>query len=163
MKVESVQPAQRTELLDLAVETGLFTPEDAEGLLGGILSALASGELPEGHTAVACRLVSDGPIVGWSYFAPDPYADRVWNLWWIGVLPEHQGSGVGDVLLGHVQQAALAAGARILIIETSDLEPMARARRFYAKAGYSERGRIPDFYSDGEAKVIFSRRLDSVA
>jgi ribosomal protein S18 acetylase RimI-like enzyme len=80
-------------------------------------------------------------------------------LWWIGVLPEHQGDGVGSALLAYVEEAARKADGRILVIETSDKEPMARARLFYLKAGYSERGRLPDFYGDGEAKVIFSRRL----
>lgn len=159
MKLDAVTDADRAELLALAVETGLFMEDDAEGLLGGVLTGLAAGELPDGHAAVACRATLDGPIVGWTYFAPDPYAAEVWNLWWIGVPPRHHGTGVGEALLAHAEQAARGSGARILIIETSDGAPMARARRFYAKHGYDERGRIPDFYADGEAKVVFSRRL----
>lgn len=75
------------------------------------------------------------------------------------VLPEHQGSGVGVALLTYVENAVHESGARLLVIETSDKEPMGRARRFYTKAGYTERGRTPDFYGDGEGKVIFSKRL----
>lgn len=163
MHIESVHPTERAELLSLAVQTGLFTHADAEGLLGGVLTAFAAGALPEGHAVVTCRFVAHGPVLGWVYFAPDPYADRVWNLWWIGVLPTHHGSGVGKVLLNHVEQTAATAGARILIIETSDLDPTARARRFYVQSGYTECGRIHDFYADGEAKVIFSRRLPHMA
>ena len=77
--------------------------------------------------------------------------------------PVGAGTGLGRILLEHAQAAAGASGARVLIIETSDHPPMARARAFYARAGYGERGRIPDFYAEGEAKVIFSRRVPDAA
>lgn len=163
MIITPVQKHERAALLSLAVSTGLFTTTDAEGLLGGILDALATGGLPEGHAAVACRESSDGPTIGWSYYAPDPYADTVWNVWWIGVRPNHHGSGAGQRLLAHIEQTAIAAGARVIVIETSDQAPLARARSFYTKLGYAERGRIPDFYADGDAKVIFSRTLTGAA
>lgn len=163
MYIEAVQADERDHLLEIAVQTGLFTPGDAEGLLGGVLTGLAGGLLPEGHAAVTCRRAPDAPAAGWSYFAPDPYADRVWNLWWIGVLPHEQGGGVAAALLSHVERVAAAHGARLLIIETSDLEPMGRARRFYEKFGYVERGRIPQFYGLDEAKVIFSRNIEDAA
>jgi ribosomal protein S18 acetylase RimI-like enzyme len=163
MLLQPAKPNEREELLTIAVRTGLFSREEAEGLLGSVLEELAAERLPEGHATVTCRATPDGPVMGWAYFAPDPYADRVWNLWWIGVLPEHQGTGAGRALLTHAESVATQAGARVLVIETSDLEPMARARRFYLNASYSERGRIPDFYSKGEAKVIFSRSLPGAA
>ena len=159
MLIEPVHEDEREHLLNLAVQTGLFTRDEAEALLGNVLAQLAAGELPAGHAAVACRSSSGTPVLGWAYFAPDPYADRVWNLWWIGVLPQQQGSGAARSLLSHVEQVIAEAGARILIIETSDLAPMARACRVYQKSGYVERGRIPHFYNENEAKVIFSRAM----
>jgi ribosomal protein S18 acetylase RimI-like enzyme len=159
MLIEPVHSNERQSLIDLAVMTGLFGTEDAEGLLGSVLDALAAGSLPDGHAAIVCRAMAGAPPLGWSYFAPDQYADRVWNLWWIGVLPEHQGTSAAHALLSHVESTAAQSGARILIIETRDLGPMARARRFYVKRGYTERGRIPDFYAENESKVIFSRSI----
>lgn len=152
-----VRPDERARLLDVAVSTGLFRAEEAEGLLGVVLDGLAAGELPAGHGAVAVD--GAGGAAGWAYYAPDPYAADVWNLWWIGVDPAAHGTGLGRILLEHAEAAAAAGGGRVLVIETSDQAPMARARAFYARAGYGERGRIPDFYADGEAKVIFSRRV----
>ncbi|MBD2107024.1 GNAT family N-acetyltransferase [Nodosilinea sp. FACHB-13] len=161
MIITGVRESEREELLSLAVSTGLFTPEDAEGLLGGILDGLAAGGLPEGHMAVACRKSHDSEAIGWSYYAPDPYAENILNVWWIGVAPEHHGSGAGHVLLLHIEKEARDQGVRVVVIETSDQAPMARARKFYDKQGYAERGRIPDFYGQGDAKVIFSRSLAS--
>jgi GNAT superfamily N-acetyltransferase len=59
---------------------------------------------------VACRESHAGPPVGWSYFAADPYAERVWNVWWISVRPSRQGEGVGQAILSHVEQASAASG-----------------------------------------------------
>jgi ribosomal protein S18 acetylase RimI-like enzyme len=163
MVITPVQVSERQELLDLAVRTGLFSPEDAEGLLGGVLDSLALQELPDGHAAVACRASTGEEILGWSYFAPDPYAESVLNVWWIGADPVQHGRGVGSALLSHVEAEASKAGVRVVIIETSDQVPLARARAFYMKRGYAERGRIPDFYGSSDAKVIFSRTLAGTA
>lgn len=159
MIIESVSEGERQTLLNIAVGTGLFTVDDAEALLGSVLTELARGNLPDGHAAVCWRPHVGAPAAGWAYFAPDAFAAQVWNLWWIGVLPEFRGSGAGAALLAHAERVAHAAGARILVIETSDQPVLARAQRFYITGGYAERGRIPDFYGDGEAKVVFSRRL----
>jgi ribosomal protein S18 acetylase RimI-like enzyme len=61
--------------------------------------------------------------------------------------------------LSNIERDAAALGARVIVIETSDQEALARARNFYLKRGYEERGRIPDFYAEGDSKVIFSRSL----
>jgi ribosomal protein S18 acetylase RimI-like enzyme len=159
MIITPVRNSERQELLDLAVGTGLFSPSDAEGLLGRVLDSLSAHELPEGHAAVACRASEGEKILGWSYFAPDPYAESVFNVWWIGAAPLQHGRGVGSALLSHVEAEARSAGARVVVIETSDQPPMARARAFYVKRGYGERGRIPDFYAVSDTKVIFSRTL----
>lgn len=148
----------RPRLLEIAVATGLFTPPDADGLLGGVVDGLVSGALPDGHAAVVA-VRDDGAMAGWAYYAPDAYAADVWNLWWIGVDPPQHGRGDAHALLAHVERAAAEHGGRVLVIETNDQPAQARARAFYARRGYGERGRVPDFYADGEAKVIFSRRL----
>lgn len=157
--IKPVRSEERAILLALAVETGLFLSEEAEGLLGTVLDELHAQSLPAGHAAVTCRRSSEEAAVGWAYFAPDPYAEQVWNLWWIGVLPGHHGSGAASALLAHVEHAASQAGARVVVIETSDLDSTGRARNFYVKSGYRERGRIPDYYGQDESKVIFSRSL----
>ena len=158
MQIEHVDTRDRVALLSIAVSTGLFSSEEAELLLGGVLDGLGSGALPDGHQAVACRLQPDAPLIGWTYFAPDQHASNVWNLWWIGVDPGSHGTGAGLKLLQHAEKIVASHGGRVLVIETSDAEALARARRFYEVQGYKECGRIPDFYAESESKVVFARR-----
>jgi ribosomal protein S18 acetylase RimI-like enzyme len=163
MQIKPVTPQERAHLLGIAIRTGLFTEADAESLLGGVLDGIEAKALPEDHHALSCRKEPDGAAIGWCYFAPDNYAADVWNLWWIGVDPVEHGTEAGRAILAQVEESVLASGGRLLIIETSDADGMARARRFYARAGYKECGRIPDFYAENEAKVIFARRIPSGA
>jgi ribosomal protein S18 acetylase RimI-like enzyme len=158
MQIEPVANQDRSALLSIAVSTGLFTSEDAASLLGSVLDGLDSCILADGHQAVACRLQPDTQVVGWTYFAPDQYAADVWNLWWIGVDPQFHGTGAGLQLLRHAEKVIASRGGRVLVIETGDTGALARARRFYEVQGYKECGRIPDFYAEGEAKVVFARR-----
>jgi ribosomal protein S18 acetylase RimI-like enzyme len=98
------------------------------------------------------------PALAWAYYAPDQHADAVWNIWWIGVQPASQGLGAGRGLLHHIEARVAAQGARLVVIETSATAGLARARRFYASQGYAECGRVPDFYAEGDDKVVFARR-----
>ena len=163
MLITSVTPQERGHLLSVATRTGLFSRDEAESLLGGVLDSLEASELPEGHQVLSCRKGTGHPAVGWCYFAPDDHAAGVWNLWWIGVDPEEHGTEAGRTILAHVERCVVGAGGRLLIIETGDSEALARARRFYVRSGYKECGRVPHFYGENEAKVIFARSLPGAA
>ena len=155
--IRAVVSADSEALLRVAVATSLFKPGEAEQLLGGVLRELLDGSLGPGHTA----RVADGPFapVGWTYFSPDPHEEGVWELWWIGVVPEYHGHGVGARLLADFEALASQNGARILLICTSSTESTARARAFYVRQGYEQVGQIPEFYGPGDDKVIFWKRI----
>ena len=162
MVILPVAPTDRAALLRVAVDTALFNESEAESLLGNVLDQLAAGSLPNGHSAVCCRAGASNDVAGWTYFAPDDHAEGVWNVWWIGVTPAQEGTGVAQALLEFDEVRAKAQGARLVVIETSSLESQTRARRPYTKRGYSECGRVPHFYGEDDDKVIFARVLQGV-
>lgn len=151
--------ADSKALLAMAVATGLFDEQEADALLGGVLRSWFSGTLGDGHQVLAWYSQDSQDPRGWCYFAPDPHADGVWNLWWIGVHPDYHGKGVGVALLTAVEDCLRREEARLLIIETSSMESTERARAFYVRQGYSDCGRIPDFYGQGDDKLIFCKRV----
>lgn len=158
--IRPATPADTESLLHVAVATGLFEPADAAALLGQVLADLHAGHLAAGHAVAMWVASAASAPEGWVYFAPDVYAEQVWDLWWIGVTPAAHGRGIGAALLESVEAAVTAARGRLLVIETSALDPLIRARAFYRRHGYDECGRIPDFYAAGDDKVIFAKRLD---
>ncbi len=50
-----------------------------------------------------------------------------------------------------------------MIIETSSLDSLARARRFYTREGYTVCGQIPHFYAKNEAKITFVKQFESIS
>jgi ribosomal protein S18 acetylase RimI-like enzyme len=157
--IRAVRPVDTPALLSIACATGLFEPAEATALLGGVLEALHANQLGAGHNAQLWAPDDTGVPSGWVYYAPDAHAEGVWNLWWIGVRPQDHGRGGGESLLDAVEAAVRADAGRVLVIETSALPALARARNFYARRGYIECGRVPDFYGFGDDKVIFVKRI----
>lgn len=149
----------QAQLLALAVATGLFTPQTAGGLLQPALNAARDATKGSEHRILASRTPDASRVTGWTYFAKDQHAEAVWNVWWFGVHPHDHGTGVAQALLNEVERILLEEGARVVIIETSNADSLARARRFYERSGYRQCGTVPDFYELGEGKVTYAKTL----
>ncbi len=151
-------PDETSTLVTIAVETGLFTQEDADLLLRQTLGDLHAGRLGENHLAYVWAPVAERPQ-GWVYFSENSKSNGVWDLWWIGVAPGQHGRGIGKALLQFVEEHVRRAAGRLLIIETSSLPALARTREFYKLRGYTHCGCVPDFYSEGDGKITFVRNV----
>lgn len=151
------KPEETQTLIEIAEATGIFKPDEAQSLLGSTLSAFHRGELGENHKIKVFD--QESYVVGWSYFAPSQYAEGVWDVWWIGTHPKVHGQGFGQKLLKAVEGDIRSLGGRVIIIETSSLSPLAKARKFYPLMNYKECGRIPNFYANGDDKIIFSKSI----
>jgi ribosomal protein S18 acetylase RimI-like enzyme len=149
-------PADTVALVPLADATGVFKPHEIEALQE-VLDDYHAVNHTYGHRAGVWE--EDGHPLGFVYFAPTAMTDRTWELWWIAVSTDRQGRGLGGRLLAFVEGQVREAGGRLLLIETSSTPAYHPTRGFYLKHGYVEAARIPDFYADGDDKVIFSKRM----
>ena len=158
--VDASSPTECSALIALALTTGLFTEEEAEHLLGATLDGIASGALsPPSHAARLALDPASGRAVGWTYTARDEHAEGVFELMWIGVGEEEQGRGAGKLLLLDAEDHARRNGGRLMLVCTSSQPATERARAFYERRGYAQCGRIPNFYAEGDDKVIFVKQL----
>ena len=143
----------------LALDNGMFAPDEM-GEFDEMLSGYLEGTLA-GHSWIV--LEDESPeLVGAAYYAPEPFADRMWNLYFIAVRPGGHRSGAGRALISHVEDALRSQGdgvARVLIVETSSLAGYEKARSFYRMNGYDEEARIREFYGPGDHKVVFWKSL----
>jgi ribosomal protein S18 acetylase RimI-like enzyme len=98
-------------------------------------------------------------LVGFSCHGPTPGTDRTFDLYWIAVDPSLQGGGSGTALLVEVERELAAAGARMLVVETSSRPEYVATRAFYVRRGYTEAARLRAFYAPGDDRVIFTKRL----
>lgn len=156
-----LRPALATDtpgILALAVNTRMFLPEEVEPLQQEF-DGFHAGQSGEGYGLEVWTDHKDGPPVGVTYFGPNRLSERAWDLWMIAVAPNRQGQGIGSRLIQATEARVSAGGGQLLIIETSSESRFDATHAFYIRHGYAEVGRIPDFYADGESKVIFSKRL----
>ena len=151
-------PADTDALIAMTVATGVFKPHEIVALQE-VLADYHATNREFGHVAMTWE-EADGPT-GFVYYAPTAMTDRTWELWWIVVKKDHQGSGVGGQALKAVEGLIRDAGGRLLLIETSSTPPYEPTRRFYVKHRYVVSAQIPDFYADGDDKVVFWKKLES--
>jgi ribosomal protein S18 acetylase RimI-like enzyme len=153
-------PDDTPALVALADATRVFKPHEIVALQE-VLDDYHAVNHTYGHVA---RTWADatGPV-GFVYLAPTAMTDRTWELWWIAVDVRSQRSGVGSRLLEWVEAEVDRQAGRVLLIETSSTPAYAPTRGFYLKHGYDEVARIPDFYADGDDKVIFRKRMTRAA
>lgn len=149
-------PTDLPALIALADRTGMFKPMEVEALRE-VLVDYVEGKVGSGHRTVT--LEEDGRIRGLAYWAPAAMTDRTWYLYWIAVEKGDQAKGYGGQLLKHAEAEAKAAGARLMLIETSNMTHYELTRRFYLKHHYEIAGIIKDYYADADDLVIFRKRL----
>ncbi|MFO0953472.1 MAG: GNAT family N-acetyltransferase [Isosphaeraceae bacterium] len=149
-------PADTPALVELALATGVFKPGELVALRE-VLDDYHAHEHSQGHRSIT--LERNGRVVGFAYYAPSAMADRVWYLWWIAVEPGGQSKGLGTEMLRRAEADARAADARLMLIETSSLPHYEPTRQFYMRRGYNLYAVLEDYYADGDAMVVFARRL----
>ncbi len=157
--VRDMRATDLSAVRDLALVNKMFAPEDM-GAIDDMAAGYLDGSMP-GHQWVVAE--SKGVIAGGAYYALEPFADRVWNLYFLAVAPDVHGQGVGSSIVDHVVSRLRSAGpdsARVLIVETSSTEAYRRARSFYVGRRFVEEARIREFYGPLDDKIVFWMRLN---
>ncbi len=147
MSVRAAKEVDVPRIGAIAEEAGLFPAEYLPEMIAPAL---------KGEGDVWRVFESDGELVGFAFARLEEMTDRTWNILAIGVDPAHQGKGHASTLLAQIEADL---DARVIVIETTQLEEQARARAFYAAKGYEQQGHIRDFYGDGEDKLVFRKAM----
>lgn len=104
-----------------------------------------------------------GTVVGLAHFAPERMTDGTWNLYMLGVHPDHRRGGRASRLIEAVEADLLARDenrGRLLIVETiPDDEDFTAANALYQRHGFKEVARIPEFYATGTDKLVYAKPL----
>jgi ribosomal protein S18 acetylase RimI-like enzyme len=154
--IRCIVPADTQALVDVSIRSGLFRVDDADAIRSLLIQYHAE-KASLGHRMLT--LEEGGALQGICYVAPREFADRVWEILMIAVDRLAQRRGVGSALLAAVEHDVQAAGGRLLLIETSSQSGFQPAWSFYRRHGYREVARVPDYYSDGDDKLSFLKRL----
>jgi len=86
--------------------------------------------------------------------------EQSYDLYWIATHGDSRGKGIGKALLEETYRIISGQGGKNVIAETSSLEKYAPTRKFYQQQGFVQCGFIPDYYTHGDGKLIYVKRLD---
>lgn len=156
--IRTATAADIDTIKQIAVDTNMFGPDDV-GFFDEMITGFLDGTMDNHHWLV---VEHESSVIAAAYYAPEPFSDRMWNLYFISVAPHHQGHGTGGRILDHVEQQLRTSGsdsARVLIVETSSTDQYARTRDFYRQHDYDEEARIRQFYGPDDHKVVFWKSL----
>ncbi|MBU0910535.1 MAG: GNAT family N-acetyltransferase, partial [Proteobacteria bacterium] len=149
----TIRPAaahDRSSLFSLVAGISNFNQEEIELAREVINDALASEK--NGYYLLTA-VDSDGLLLGFICYGPIPISDKRWDLYWIAVDPGQARGGIGSRLLA-AMETKLGAGMRVYV-DTSSTPGYAAARSFYERHGYQVAGTFPDFYREGDDKIVY--------
>ena len=156
LSLEPLRRVHRASIEQLLRETGFFRSAEIVFALEVIDAYFAA---PDRDYSALGAFTPGGALVGYACFGPTPCTAGTYDLYWIAVAPAAQNAGVGTQLLQEVERRLARADARLVIIETSSQPLYAATRAFYERRGYAEVARVPDFYAEGDDRLIFAKRI----
>lgn len=100
-----------------------------------------------------------GKTVAYSCFGSDVMSKTCYDLYWIATHNDYRGKGIGKKLLAETERIAKEMGCVILIAETSGLPHYEPTRAFYLNTGFDLEATLKDYYTLGDDKLFFTKRL----
>ncbi len=157
MHIRPYSSHDRDRIRDILVGSQTFTDEEVAVALSVIDDAQKCPELDD--YTVFCAQNERGDVVGYICFGPIPMTDRCYDLYWICVDRECKKTGIGTLLIGRMESDLKEKAARHIYIDTSSTQPYDDARFFYERHGYRVVSVSPDFYRDGDDKIVYVKKL----
>jgi GNAT superfamily N-acetyltransferase len=141
---------------DIVASTGLFRPDEIGIAVELVAERLRVG-LASGYHFIFAE--KKGVVLGYSCYGPVPLTLASYDLYWIAVRKDLQGSGIGKMLLKRSETAIGELGGRRIYIETSSRDLYLPTRQFYERSGYQAEATLREFYSPCDDKVIYVKSL----
>jgi ribosomal protein S18 acetylase RimI-like enzyme len=149
-------PADRDVVRRIVAESEFFTEAEVDIAVELVDERLAKGAASgyEFHF-----MESDGAVRGYACYGEIPCTVGSFDLYWVAVDKSQQRRGIGKLLVELVEERLREQGGRKVYIETSSKPLYDPTRAFYARCGYREVARFPDFYAPGDGKVVYEKTL----
>ena len=167
VRLGALQRGHRTRIREILDATSVFREDEVAVALELFDETFAAGAArapyDPGDGVADYEFVGsfapDGQLIGYVCYGSTPGTDRTYDLYWIAMHPDFQGTGAGSQLLDEVERRLRQREARLLVVETSSRDDYAPTRRFYEVHGYTVVAAITDFYAPGDSRVIYTKRL----
>jgi ribosomal protein S18 acetylase RimI-like enzyme len=147
----------RDAVARIVTRVGNFTEAEIDCALELVDIYLRDKEQDD-YRLIVAEIQPDG-VRGYACWGPTPLTRGTYDLYWIATDPASRGRGIGRALMSYVEDQVRERRARLLVAETSSRDSYVDTIRFYRRLGYEQVSRIPDFYDQGDDKLIFVKRF----
>lgn len=137
--------------------TGFFHSYEVDIAVELVQERLRRGDASGYHFAF---VEQQGAPVAYSCYGPIACTADSYDVFWIAVLKSHQRHGLGRWLMLLTERLISAAGGRRIYVETSGRPDYLPTRSFYERCQYLKAAELPDFYAEGDSKVIYVKVLE---
>ena len=143
-------------ILAMTVEAGVFNQKE-NSTVRELLDGYYEGPEISGYNFLSCR--EGDRLLGYACYGPRDLSNNGYDLYWICASIHARNKGVGRALMRHVEEEIARRNGVWVVIETSDTDHYAPARRLYEHCGYTLSMYLPDFYCDGDGLCTYTRRV----
>lgn len=137
---------------ELLISSGFFYEYEVEAAEDFLKYQLEDGDESGIHYFMA---EDNGKLVGFICFGFDSCTLKTWLLYWMAVHNDYRRYGIGANLLKKFEDYVVNKGGKKIVLETAGRELYKSTRDFYEKHGYREEGIVPNYYSEGDARVTY--------
>ncbi len=157
MKIRSLKLSDREKLHAILTATGAFLPEEITVAMELIDIVLMNPD--QRDYTIECVVDEGDQPLGYLCYGPVPMTEKTFDLYWIAVAPGSQGLGIGSKLIEFLEVGIRALGGRMILADTSSIAAYEKTHRFYEGNGFREVARVPDYYSPGNDRITYCKRL----
>lgn len=108
---------------------------------------------------VAIAATGDARLLGVALYGEVAGTAATGALLWLAIAPDARRTGVGRALVDTAVARLREGATRLVVAEVADDVSHAPTLALLAAAGFEREGAVPDFYRDGVALTLWTRRL----
>jgi GNAT superfamily N-acetyltransferase len=144
------------EIMAMTKRAAVFNETEVDTVTE-LLEGYEEGPEESGYYFLSCREASK--VIGYACWGPRQLSGNGYDLYWICADPAVHSKGVGRALMSAVEEEIRKRNGVWLVIETSDTDHYAPARRLYERCGYTLAMLLKDFYHDGDGLCTYTKRI----
>ena len=153
---QQIKPTDIEAIERIVRSSGVFTSAEIE-----IALELPEEKLAKGTASSYEFLFAEDEKHIWGYtcFGLIPMTFASYDIYWIAVDEHLRGTGLGKKLMAKSEEIIKSLNGSRIYVETSSRTQYNQTHNFYESCGYHKEAILKDFYSTGDSKIIYLKKL----